>query len=261
MVVDRTEQDVLGRYGPDSLSINQTNNQQCHHRWTEAAIGCCRTWSPPQNITIQTRVIEVTLWCAHRTWSVPLIAWKLLIIDFWNLPPPPGTAFAVKVSAVSLSFVWIRASTYTEKKSPHWCVQEVWSPSSHLSDVSMRVWPAALTHSRTARAIKNAGCFFLPRVSNTLTPELLSFYAVQITWYPSTSVGHTHLPVSWFSWPPWQRLCYKELCKSETTLTDRAGKTIEEKKKKAFIFQTVTLFLLSLPTRRPHKYAEESPSS
>lgn len=160
MVVDGTEQDVLGRYGPDSLSINQTNNQQCHHRWTEAAIGCCRTWSPPQNITIQTRVTEVTLWCAHRTWSVPLIAWELLIIDFWNLPPPPGTAFAVKVSAVSLSFVWIRASTYTEKKSPHWCVQEVWSPSSHLSDVSMRVWPAALTHSRTARAIKKRRLLF-----------------------------------------------------------------------------------------------------
>lgn len=125
MVVDGTEQDVLGRYGPDSLSINQTNNQQCHRRWTEAAIGCCRTWSPPQNITIQTRVTEVTLWCAHRTWSVPLIAWELLIIDFWNLPPPPGTAFAVKVGAVSLSFVWIRASTYTEKKPTLMCAGSV----------------------------------------------------------------------------------------------------------------------------------------
>ena len=173
-----TVQDVWGRHRPDSLSINQENNQQCHRRWTEAVIRCCRTWSPHQNITIQTPVMR----------SDPLMSTQdeqrgadcLKTINNWLLTPSSSThtSFAITLSVVSLSFVLIRAIAYTKKKkkkkSPHRCVQEVWSPSSHLSDVSMRVWSAAPAHSRTAPAIKTQGAFPSTGFQH-FDPELLSF--------------------------------------------------------------------------------------
>ena len=90
------------------------------------------------------RWCEVTLWCAHRTSSAALIAWKLLIIDFWHRPPQ-------HIPHLPLHWAWChyplfelgRAPTQKKKKkkkSPKRCLQEVWSPSSHLTDVSIRVW-------------------------------------------------------------------------------------------------------------------------
>ena len=109
-----TEQDVPGRYGPDSSS----NSSKKKKTINSVIIGCCRTWSPPQNITIQTPVMRSDpLMC---TQDMKRAADCLKTINNWLLKPSSpatGTAFAIKVSGVTLSFVWIRASTYTEKKA------------------------------------------------------------------------------------------------------------------------------------------------
>ena len=213
-----TVQDVWGRHRPDSLSINQENNQQCHCRWTEAVIRCCRTWSPHQNITIQTPVMR----------SDPLMCTQdeqrgadcLKTINNWLLTPSSSThtSFAITLSVVSLSFVWIRASTYTEKKKKKKKKPTSMCAGSVVTFLPpLRCFHESLISSTSPQSdgsgYKNAGRFSFHGFP-TLWPRAAVVYAVQITRYLNTSVGHTHLLVSWFLWPPWQLLCFKELCKA-----------------------------------------------